>query len=100
MPSSKAAFGHTPSTMTTRFCKPSKARAWTTTLPLPLPMRIRPPSAIPSALSASGWTSAVGRPSRAMPLGVLLKLVLRNERDGAGTMRNGRSASPSSILAT
>ena len=39
-------------------------------------------------------------PSRAKPAGVLLKLVLRNERDGAGTIRNGRAGSPSSMTAT
>ena len=63
---------------------PSKARACTTTLPR------RVADAQPVAVgerrapaSISGWTSAVGRPSRAMLDGVLLKLVLRNERDGA-----------------
>ena len=66
IPSAKAWFGHSPSTITTRFCMPSKARAWTTTLPLPLPMRMRSPSRTPSPASASGWTSAVGLPSRAM----------------------------------
>ena len=61
-------------------------------------MRMRSPSAMPSPANAAGWISAIGRPSRATPEGVLLKLVLRNERDGAGTMRNGRSGSPSSMI--
>src|SRR5205823_3274121 len=100
MPSSKAWFGHSPSTITTRFCMPSKARACTVMLPWLLPIRTRSPSAMPSAVSASGWTIAVGRPSRARLDGVLLKLVFRKERDGAGIRRNGRCGSPSSITAT
>ena len=39
----------------------------------------------PARPAISGWTRASARPSRAMLDGVLLKLVLRNERDGAAT---------------
>ena len=41
--------------------------------------------------NVAGWIRAVGLPSRAMLEGVLLKLVFRNEREGA---RRGGTAAP------
>ena len=64
MPSSKAWFGQMPSTTTTPRCSPSKARAWTTTLPRRLPSRTRSPSAMPSAASVGGMDQH-GRPALA-----------------------------------
>ena len=64
IPSSKAWFGHSPSTITTRVCMPSKARAWTTTLPLALPMRMRSPSRDPEPGQRFGVDQR-GRPALA-----------------------------------
>ena len=87
MPSSKAWFGHIPSTMTTRAAS-VEARAWTTTLPC----RCR--CAAVAVARPSGPAPRDGRARSAGPRGrcrgVLLKLVLRNERDGAGQAERPR----------
>ncbi len=91
IPPSNAAFGQTLSTITVPGCWPAPIAACSTTSPRLLPSRSRSPATTPSRAASAGCSIAVGRPSRWREVGVSVKLVFRNCRAGAVTMRNGWS---------